>query len=158
MRFLCVIARDPARVCSQLSGRESSCLCQPESEIKRNHAEVVIRPYLGMDRMEIRCTALFSAGETSMPPLVGHALHALEIGCVKSVTVLLEAFICFLRYSTQNFDPKLSSFGIFNGLCNESKSENGGVFNWRIASLLTRLVEKTVSTKVRYSTLSDYGV
>jgi len=66
--------------------------------------------------------------------------------------------LCFLRYSTQNFDSKLTSFGIFNGLCNESKSENGGGFNWRIASLLTRLVEKTVSTKVRYSTLSDYGV
>jgi len=66
--------------------------------------------------------------------------------------------LCFLRYATHNFDSKLTSFGNFSGLCNESKSENAGGFNWRIANLLTRLVDKAVSSEVGYNTLSDYGV
>lgn len=66
--------------------------------------------------------------------------------------------LCFLKYATHSPDSSLSSFGNFSGLCNESKSENAGGFSWRIANLLTRLVEKTESSMVGYSTLSDYGV
>jgi hypothetical protein len=46
-----------------------------------------------MERMEIRYTVLFSAGETSIPLLVGNALQRLKIFSMKAVAVLVpEAF------------------------------------------------------------------
>lgn len=71
---------------------------------------------------------------------------------------------CMFRYATHNFYSKLNvsdaSHAIFT-LCNNIKingTEARGVTEWKIASVLERLIEKAGSSKLGYSTLNDYGV
>lgn len=96
---------------------------------------------------------------------VSKAIEHLAVDCNGSLSygsVSLSG--CVLTYATHMLSSEsnasYSSHALF-ALCDNitiNGTEARGVKDWKTASLLSRLIEKAVSSNIGYSTLSDYGV